>query len=101
MVLQFKIKERRWGNSMLIADVRHQFFRTYVFNDFNGVTCLQSVIYKAQSLTHKNFRLIRADVIYATNNNRNFVTKYRIKTDLSAKGSCPRVYQDEKNLKQP
>lgn len=69
------------------------------FNAFNEGTRLQSSVYKAQSLTHKKLKIIGADAIYATNKNRNFVTKHKIKTDFKRKGKQPKDYQDEKRLK--
>ncbi len=52
------------------------------FNAFNEGTRLQSTIYKAQSLTRKKLKVLGADAIYATNKNRNYVSKHNIKTDL-------------------
>lgn len=69
------------------------------FNAFNEGTRLESTIYKAQSLTHKRLKIIGADAIYATNKNRNFVTKHKIQTDFKRKGRLPKNYQDEKKLK--
>src|SRR5690606_13776241 len=69
------------------------------FNAFNEGTRLQSSIYKAQSLTHKKLQVLGADAIYATNRNRNFVTKHQIKTDFRRKGKLPKDYQEEKKLK--
>ncbi|MDD7887239.1 transposase, partial [Flavivirga sp. 57AJ16] len=67
------------------------------FNAFNEGARLQSSIYKAQSLTHKKLQVIGADAIYATNKNRNFVSKHKIKTDFKRKGKLPKDYQEEKN----
>lgn len=69
------------------------------FDAFNEGTRLQSTIYKAQSLTHRKTRILGADAIYATNKNRNFVTKHQIKTDFKRKGKLPKDYADEKKLK--
>lgn len=69
------------------------------FKAFNEGTRLQSTIYKAQSLTHKKLQVIGADAIYATNKNRNFITKHKIKTDFKHKGRRPKDYHDEKKLK--
>lgn len=69
------------------------------FNAFNEGTRLKSTIYKAQSLTKVKTKIIGADAIYATNKNRNFVTKNNIKTDFKRKGKLPRNYKDEKKLK--
>ena len=69
------------------------------FDAFNEGTRLQSTIYKAQDLTKKKLKVIGADAIYATNKNRNFVTKNNIKTDFKRKGKLPKNYSDEKKLK--
>lgn len=69
------------------------------FDAFNEGTRLQSTVFKAQSLTHRKLKIIGADAIYATNKNRNFVTKHSIKTDFKRKGKLPKDYQDEKKLK--
>lgn len=69
------------------------------FNAFNEGTRLKHTIYKAQSLTKVKTKIIGADAIYATNKNRNFVTKNNIKTDFKRKGKLPKNYKDEKKLK--
>ena len=69
------------------------------FNAFNEGTRLQSTVYKAQSLTKTKLKIIGADAIYATNKNRNFVTKHRIQTDFKRKGKLPKNYKEEKILK--
>ncbi|MCX2682190.1 transposase [Galbibacter sp. EGI 63066] len=56
------------------------------FDNFNEGTRLKSSVYKTQSLTHKKLKVLGADTIYATNENRRFVTKHGIKTDFKAKG---------------
>lgn len=69
------------------------------FNAFNEGTRLQSTIFKVQQLTHRKTKIIGADAIYATNKNRNFVTKHKIKTDFKSKGRLPKDYQKEQKLK--
>lgn len=69
------------------------------FDAFNEGTRLQSTIYRVQSLTHKKLRVLGADAIYATNKNRNYVTKHNIKTDFKRKGPKPKGYKEEKTLK--
>lgn len=69
------------------------------FDAFNEGTRLQSSVFKAQSLTHRKTKIVGADNIYATNKNRNFVTRNNIKTDFKRKGKLPKGYKDEKNLK--
>ncbi|WP_226789013.1 transposase [Polaribacter porphyrae] len=69
------------------------------FDAFNEGTRLQSTVFKAQSLTHRKTKILGADSIYATNKNRNFVTRNNIKTDFKRKGKLPKGYKDEKKLK--
>lgn len=69
------------------------------FNAFNEGTRLKSTVYKAQSLTKRKIKIVGADAIYATNKNRNFVTKNDIKTDFKRKGKLPKNYSQEKKLK--
>ena len=69
------------------------------FNAFNEGTRLQSTVYKAQSLTKTKLKILGADAIYATNKNRNFVTKHQIQTDFKRKGKLPKNYDQEKLLK--
>ena len=69
------------------------------FNAFNEGTRLKSTVYKAQSLTKVKTKILGADAIYATNKNRNFVTKNNIKTDFKRKGKLPKDYKEEKKLK--
>ncbi|PQV44172.1 transposase-like protein DUF772 [Jejuia pallidilutea] len=69
------------------------------FNAFNEGTRLQGTIYKAQSLTGTKTKILGADAIYATNKNRNFVSRHNIKTDFKRKGKLPKDYKDEKKLK--
>lgn len=69
------------------------------FSAFNEGTRLKSSVYKAQSLTKRKVKIVGADAIYATNSNRNFVTKNNIKTDFKRKGKRPKNYKQEKQLK--
>lgn len=75
------------------------FIEHFSFNAFNEGTRLKSTVYKAQSLTKVKTKIVGADAIYATNKNRNFVTKNNIKTDFKRKGKLPKNYKDEKKLK--
>lgn len=69
------------------------------FNAFNEGARLKSTVYKAQSLTKLKTKILGADAIYATNKNRNFVTKNNIMTDFKRKGKRPKNYREEKKLK--
>ncbi len=70
------------------------------FDAFNEGTHLISSVYTAQRLTHKRLHIIGADAIYATNKNRNFVTKHHIKTGFKRKGKKPKEgYKEEKAIK--
>lgn len=70
------------------------------FNAFNEGTRLISSVYKAQRLARKKLKILGADAIYATNKNRNFVSKNNIKTDFKRKGRKPKNgYKEELQLK--
>ena len=56
------------------------------FDAFNEGTRLRETIFKAQRLTHRKVRLVGADAIYATNDNRKFLTRNGIGTDFKLKG---------------
>jgi len=49
-------------------------------------TRLIKTVFRAQSLTRKKVKLLGADSIYATNRNRKFVSKNKIRTDFKPKG---------------
>ena len=75
------------------------FIEHFSFSAFNEGTRLQSTVFKAQWLAKVKTKILGADAIYATNKNRNFVTKYKIKTDFKRKGKLPKNYKEEKKLK--
>ncbi len=70
------------------------------FDAFNEGTRLMSSVYKVQSLTQKRLKIMGADAIYATNKNRNFVTKHQIKTDFKPKGRKLKNYKEVQQIKQ-
>jgi len=66
------------------------------FDAFHEGNRLEKTIWKAQKLTHKKVRILGADGIYATNANRNYVTKRGISNDFKPKGR-PGRYKDHKS----
>ena len=66
------------------------------FEAFHEGNRLQKTIWKAQKLTHRKVRILGADAIYATNANRNYVTRQNIKTDFKPKGR-PGKYKEHKS----
>jgi hypothetical protein len=56
------------------------------FDAFNEGTRLKKTIFRAQRLTNRKVKLVGADAIYATNDNRKFLTKNGIRTDFKLKG---------------
>jgi hypothetical protein len=56
------------------------------FNAFHEGNRFQDTIFKAQRLTRTKTRLAGADAIYATNKNRKFATKHKIRNDFKRKG---------------
>lgn len=63
------------------------------FDAFNEGTRLKSSVWSSQKLFKKRLRIVGADAIYATNSNRNYVTKNNIKTDFKRKGK-PSKHKD-------
>jgi hypothetical protein len=56
------------------------------FDAFNEGTRLKSTIWSSQKLFKKRLKIVGADAIYATNTNRKYITKNKIKTDFKRKG---------------
>lgn len=56
------------------------------FDAFNEGTRFQSSIYEAQRLMNTKIKVVGADGIYATNANRKYASKEKIKTDFKRKG---------------
>lgn len=69
------------------------------FDSFNEGTRLKSSVYKTQSLTHRKTLAVGADAIYATNENRKFITKNGLKTDFKPKGKPSKNFKEEQKLK--
>lgn len=69
------------------------------FDAFNEGARLKSSVYKAQSLTHRKTLVVGADAIYATNENRRFITKNGIKTDFKPKGKPSKHFKEEQQLR--
>lgn len=68
------------------------------FDAFNEGTRLKETIFTAQRLTGKKVKLLGADAIYATNENRKFVSKNNIKTDFKPKGRRSKYYKQQAQL---
>ena len=66
------------------------------FDAFNEGIRLFKTIDKARKLTRTKIKLLGADAIYATNANRNYVTKHGIQTDFKPKGR-PGRHKEHKN----
>ena len=56
------------------------------FDAFNESTRLENTVYTAQRLMHAKVKVLGADAIYATNKNRNYVSRHNISTDFKRKG---------------
>lgn len=67
------------------------------FDAFNEGTRFQSSVRLSQELTHTQLIIMGADAIYATNANRKFATRNKIRTDFCRKG---RAGKHEKHRKQ-
>jgi len=62
------------------------FIQKISFDNFNEGTQFKNTIYKAQSLTKTQVKIVGADAIYATNKNRVFASSNKIQTDFKPKG---------------
>lgn len=67
------------------------------FDAFHEGNRLIDTVYRVQQLTHTKTKVVGGDAIYATNKNRNFVTKHGIRTDFKRKG---RAAKHEKQRRQ-
>jgi hypothetical protein len=67
------------------------------FEAYHEGNRLQKTIWKAQKLTGKKVKILGADAIYATNKNRNYITKRNILTDFKPKGK-PGRFKDHKSI---
>jgi len=68
------------------------------FDAFHEGNRLKKTIWKAQKLTNKKVKILGADAIYATNQNRSYVTKRDIKTDFKPKGRPGRHKEHKSQL---
>lgn len=75
------------------------FIQHISFDNFNEGTQLENTVFKAQGLTKIAVKVLGADAIYATNKNRNFVTKNTIQTDFKSKGKRSKDYKNQKRIK--
>jgi len=64
------------------------------FNAFHEGIRLEKTISKAQELTKTKVKMVGADAIYATNDNRKYVSKENIKTDFKRKGKPSAKHKD-------
>ena len=69
------------------------------FNAFNEGTRLKNTVFKVQALTKVKTKILGADAIYATNANRNFVTKNKIQTDFKPKGRRSKNYKEKQKIR--
>jgi hypothetical protein len=68
------------------------------FDAFNESTRMSQTIYKAQSLSHTEVKILGADAIYATNANRKLLTKKEIRTDFKIKGRPGRHHEHKSQI---
>jgi hypothetical protein len=68
------------------------------FEAFHEGNRFQDTVFKAQRLTKVKTRLAGADAIYATNKNRNFATRYNIRTDFKRKGRAGKHEKQRRQL---
>ncbi len=74
------------------------FIETLSFNAFNEGVRFKQCIHKAERLTLSEIKIVGADAIFATNENRRFATKQGIQTDFKPKGPKSKDYKQRKQL---
>lgn len=75
------------------------FLQKLSFDNFNEGILYQQTISTVQSLTGVKVTTTGADMIYATNANRNFASKNDLKTDFKPKGPRSKAYQERKKVR--
>lgn len=68
------------------------------FDAFHEGNRFMDTVFKAQRLTKTKTRLAGADAIYATNKNRKFAAKYKVRTDFKRKGRPGKHERQRKEL---
>ena len=68
------------------------------FNAYNEGSRMQQTVYKAQSLTHTQTKILGADAIYATNANRKYLSSKNIRTDFKIKGRPGRHHEHKTQI---
>lgn len=74
------------------------FIHTLNFEAYNEGVEFTSVIAKAQRMVKRKIKIAGADGIYATNNNRKYVTEKGIKTDFKPKGRKAKNHHQRKQM---
>jgi len=96
-----EIKSVEFGSKLHKLQIDGISFIEHVsFDPFHEGNRLQKTIWRAQKLTGKKVRILGADAIYATNANRKYVTKRKIKTDFKPKGRPGRHKEHKSQLAQ-
>jgi len=68
------------------------------FDAFHEGNRLIDTIFRAQQLTHVKTKVVGGDAIYATNKNRNFITKHGIRTDFKRKGKATKHEKQRRQM---
>ena len=68
------------------------------FDAFNEGTRFKSSVYLTQQYMSKQIKIVGADAIYATNENRKFATARKIRTDFKRKGKASKHEPHRKQL---
>ncbi len=96
-----EIKRVEFGakvNKLQIDEIN--FIQHISFDAFNEGTQLVKTIDKSCQLMKTKVKSVGADAIYATNANRKYVTKNKIKTDFRPKGIKPKDFKEQQALRQ-
>lgn len=68
------------------------------FDAFHEGNRLVDTVFRAQQLTHVKTKIMGGDAIYATNKNRNLITKHGIQTDFKRKGRATKHHKQQKKM---
>lgn len=68
------------------------------FDAFHEGNRLKDTVFRAQQLTHVKTKIVGGDAIYATNKNRNFITKNGIRTDFKRKGKATKHEKQRRKM---
>jgi hypothetical protein len=85
------------SNNFQVDDI--SFINKISFEPFNECKCLQPTVFQHQRLMRTRVKLLAADAIFATNENRKFCTRNGIYTSFVRKGKPAKDEKERKTLR--